>query len=73
MKKEKMMGNAQVAKRFLGCDVEIVEEKSVKTKETIEDTNETTDGRSGGAPQPTIGSTTISSREEQLIRNEGEI
>ena len=61
-----MIGATQVAKRFLGNDVEVVEEKSEKTEEkvgTMEDT-------SGEVSQPIIGSTTISSREEQWIRGE---
>ena len=62
MEKERMMGNAQVAKRFLGSDVEILEEKSVKAKETNEDTSEAANARLGEAFQPTVGSTTISSR-----------
>ena len=54
MKKEKMMGNAQVPKRFLGGDVEIVEEKSVKNKETIEDMSEAANARPGEASQPPL-------------------
>ena len=44
----------------------MIEEKSEKTKEKDDTTGDT----SGEASQPTIGSTTISSREEQWIRNE---
>ena len=46
--------------------MEVVEEKSEKTKEKDDTTGDT----SGEASQSTIGSTTISSREEQWIRNE---
>ena len=58
-KKERRIGNAQVAKRFLASDVEIVEEKAAATKET-----------SNVKSQPTVGSTTISSNERQWIRDE---
>ena len=62
MRKEKVTGATQVAKRFLCTDVDVVEEKSDKTKETSAITKEAADEKSGEASQPTIGSTTISSR-----------
>ena len=48
-----------MAKRFLGSDVEIIEEKAANTEET-----------SDVKSQPTIGSTTMSSTEKQWIRDE---
>ena len=55
MKEERRIGTAQVAKRFLGGNVEIVEKEEKSTESAME---------SGVTPQATIGSTTISSTEK---------
>ena len=79
MKNEKRIGATQVVKRFLGSDIEAVDEKSVKTKEKAgtmgakvdeEQTTSHTTYQESGVSRPTIGETTISSKQAEIIRDE---
>ena len=67
MTEERKIGSEQVAKRFLGSDVQTIEtdKKSAETKE-----KEYTTYQDSGVSRPTIGETTISSEQAGIIRDE---
>ena len=67
MKEEIKIGTEQVAKRFLGSDVQVIEtdKKSAETKE-----KEHTTYQDSGVSRHTIGETMISSEQAEIIRDE---